>query len=219
MHRQGAPPWTRLQEGAIRPWRSFFQFNFNAAFPVRILSSGCAFCISISIWTSAIPNRGLTPPKTHGYVASLQPKSVDVKLVPLLSSLTAFPADIALWDLIEALCVAIFNGLLCVLVLGMLDQRTLGWLTGVHPSSLPRRTTTAMLEAGDAKNDNKYRIFQIKFWHRIFFGVMAGLVSFVVSFLSLMLGITFYPASIMAAVSSGLIVTLGVRFSGTLHRS
>lgn len=122
--------------------------------------------------------------------------------------------DIALWDLIEALGVAGFNGLLCFLILGMLDQRTLGWLTGINPQAINRRTTT-MLESGNARDDSKYRIFQIKFCHRLFFGAIAGLVSFLISFLSLMLGITFYPASIMASSISGLIVIVGVRFSGT----
>jgi hypothetical protein len=120
--------------------------------------------------------------------------------------------DIALWDLIEALTVAIINGLVSFLVLSMLDQTSLSFLTGINTTALSTRST-AFLESGSRNDDNKYRQYQIKFCHRLFFGAIAGLISFVVSFLSLILGIGFYTSTFMATLVSTLIVICGLRFS------
>jgi len=124
--------------------------------------------------------------------------------------------DIAIWDLIEALTVAILNGLLAFVLLSVLDQNALSWITGVNTVTINRRST-ALLESGATYDDQKYRKYQIKFCHRLFFGIVAGLISFVVSFISLILGIGFYTSSISASIVSSLLVLLGLRFSGTFE--
>lgn len=126
--------------------------------------------------------------------------------------------DIALWDLIEALTVAIMNGLLAFVLLSVLDQHSLSWITGVNTVTINRRSTV-LLETGAPYDDDKYRKYQIKFCHRLFFGIVAGLISFVVSFISLILGIGFYTASISASLVSSVLVVLGLRFSGTSSQS
>lgn len=126
--------------------------------------------------------------------------------------------DIALWDLIEALTVAVFNGLLSFLFLSFLDQNSLSWLTGINTTAINRRST-AFLESGNANNDDKYRSYQIKFCHRLFFSLISGIVSFVVSFIALILGIGFYTSTISASLLSTLVVLLALRFSGTTEKT
>lgn len=95
-----------------------------------------------------------------------------------------------------------------------MGQTALSYLTGINPVALNARKT-AFLESGTSFDDSKYRLYTIKFCHRIFFGVLSGMISFVVSFISLMLGLSFYPSSLLASTISSLLVLAAVRFSGT----
>lgn len=126
--------------------------------------------------------------------------------------------DIAIWDLIEALTVAILNGLISFVALSLLGQTALSYLTGVDTVAIHPRNAS-FLEAGSSIHDSKYRHYTIKFCHRLFFGVLAGMISFVVSFLSLILGLSFYPSSCLASVISSLVVLASLRFSGMCPQS